>query len=246
MTERFAAGQLGDPASYAVADFVPFNAEVYFRLIERFGEMAWPWHGATLALGLAAIILAWRGRSRIACGLIAMPWAWVGIAFLGQQYAELNWAGSWFAGAFLVEAGVLLLLAITGAGFGRAGATRAATQSPVGEHSVPRTGGLFLAAFGLIAYPAIAPLSGFGAFQAETFGIHPDPTAVATLGIALLGLRGAWLWLVLLVPLSWCVVSGLTLQVLDAPWAPVSLAVALVAAILAAWKSVCQSTSWPG
>jgi len=240
---RVAAGPLGDPASYSVADFVPFTAEAYFRLIERFGEMVWPWHGATLVLGMAAVILAWRGGPRIACALLAVPWAWVGIAFLGQRYAQLNWAGSWFAGAFLVEAGMLLLLAATGAGFDRAGAARTTGQASVREYSIPRAGGLVLAMIGLIAYPAIALLAGFGALQAETFGIHPDPTAVATLGIALLVLRGAGLWLAVAVPVLWCVVTGLTLQALDASWAAVPLAVAAAAIILAAWKSVRRSTS---
>jgi len=242
---RVAAGPLGDPASYSVADFVPFTAEAYFRLIERFGEMVWPWHGATLVLGMAAVILAWRGGPRIACALLAVPWAWVGIAFLGQRYAQLNWAGSWFAGAFLVEAGMLLLLAATGAGSDHAGAARAAGQAPVREYSVPRTGGLVLAALGLVAYPAIAPLAGFGVFQAETFGIHPDATAIVALGIALIGLRGAALWLAAVIPILWCVVTGLTLQVLDAPWAPVPLAVAVTALILVAWKSVGRATSRP-
>lgn len=246
MIHGVAASPLGDPASYSVADFVPFTAEVYFRLIERFGEMLWPWHGATLALGLAAVILAWRGRPRIACALLAVPWAWVGTAFLGQQYAQLNWAGNWFAGAFLVEAGILLLLAATGAGFDRAGAVPATGPASVRKYSIPRAGGQVLATIGLIAYPAIAPLAGFGALQAETFGIHPDPTAVATLGIALLVMRGAGLWLAVAIPALWCLVTGLTLQVLDAPWAAVPLAVAAAAIILAGWKSVRRFTSRPG
>ena len=247
MTNGYATGPSGNPGSYALSDFVPFTAEVYFRLIERFGETSWPWHGPMLVLGLASVVLIWRGRSRIACALIAIPWAWVGIAFLGQRYAELNWAGSWFAGAFLVQGGLLLLLAATGAGFDRAGidrggfdrggAARAATHTPWRDLSVPRWGGLILAGFGVIAYPVIAPLSGFGPFQAETFGIHPDPTAVATLGILLVGLRGAGLWLALAIPVLWCVVTGLTLQVLDAPWVMVPLAAALVGVLLAAWKT---------
>jgi len=237
MIDGFSGGLLGDPGSYALVDFVPFTAEVYFRLLERVGETFWPWHGATLVLGLAAITLAWRGKPRIACALLAAPWAWVGIVFLGQRYAALNWAGGWFAGAFLLEAALLLLLAVTGAGYGRVAAAQAGIQTLARRLYLPRAGGLILAGFGVAAYPMIAPSSGFGPFQAETFGIHPDPTAVATLGIALVGLRGTALWLALAIPLLWCVITGVTLQVLGAPWAQVPLAGAVVTILLATWKT---------
>lgn len=227
------AGFLDESGGYALADFVPFSAEVYFRLIERVGETFWPLHGPALLLGLVAVWLAWRGRPRTSCALLAVPWAWVGVTFLGQRYAELNWAGGWFAGGFLVEAGILLLVAATGAGVDRIRAGPAVRQ-PRAAH----TAGLVLATFGIAVYPIIGPLSGFAPIQAETFGIHPDPTAVATLGVALVALRGAGLWIAALVPLLWCAVTGLTLQVLDAAWAIVPPAAAAVAVILMAWKSV--------
>lgn len=46
------------------------------------------------------------------------------------------------------------------------------------------------------------------------------------------------LWLVLAIPMLWCVVSGLTLRALDARWANVSLVAAALPIILAAWKIV--------
>jgi hypothetical protein len=228
------ADYLNESGGYAPADFVPFSAQVYFRLIERVGETFWPLHVPAVALGLAVMILAWRGRSRIACALLAVPWAWTGITFLGQRYAELNWAGGWFAGAFLIEAGVLLSLAATGAGFDRANARRTAFR----PRSVPHHGGLLLAGFGVLVYPMIAPLSGFDPLQAEAFGIHPDPTAVAALGILLMALRGLSLWLAAFIPLLWCLVTGLTLAVLDAAWAVVPPTAAILAVALALWKTL--------
>ena len=226
-------GFLDDSAGYALADFVPFSAEVYFRLIERVGETFWPVHGAALMLGLAALTLTWRGSPRMACALLAVPWTWVGVTFLGQRYAELNWAGSWFAAAFVVQAGVLLTLAAAGIGFEGIKAAGAVHRQP----AVARPAGLMMAGFGVIVYPLIAPLSGFGLFQAEVFGIHPDPTAVATLGIALAALRGPLLWLAMAIPVLWCVISGLTLQVLGAAWAIVPLASAALAGVFTLWKT---------
>lgn len=235
------AGFLSGSGGYALADFVPFSAEVYFRLIERVGETFWPLHGPALLLGMVAVWLAWRGRPRISCALLAVPWAWVGVTFLGQRYAELNWAGGWFAGAFLVEAGILLLVAAAGAGVDRSGAGQVDRQRQVAP-----VAGLLLAAFGIAVYPAIGPLSGFASMQAETFGIHPDPTAVATLGVALVALRGVGLWLAAVVPLLWCVVTGLTLQVLDASWALVPLVAAALALVFVAWKAVRSPRSVAG
>ncbi len=239
MTDRVAAGPLGDSGSYALVDFVPFTAEVYLRLLERVGESSWPLHLATLVLGVAAMILMWRGRGRIACVLLAAPWAWVGITFFEQRYAQLNWAGGWFAGAFLVQAAGLLLLAAMGAAFDRGAATtQRSAHSGILQQGAPLAGGLILAGFGVLAYPVIGPLSGSALFQAETFGIHPDPTAVATLGIMLVGLRGFGLWLAMLIPLLWCLITGLTLYVLDAPWTPIPLAAAVLAVVLVLWKTV--------
>lgn len=240
MSAGFATGFPDPSGGYAPADFVPFSAEVYFRLIERVGETFWPLHVPALLLGLAALVLAKRGKSRTAFVLLAVPWAWVGVTFLGQRYAELNWAGSWFAGAFLVQAGVLLSLAATGAGFERDDGVAS------GRLAIAYYAGLLLAGFGAVIYPVIGPLSGFGPFQAETFGIHPDPTAVATLGIALVALRGVGMWLAALIPMLWCLVTGLTLLVLDAAWAIVPLAAAALSAVLALWKTVAKPVSLSG
>lgn len=201
-----------DLSSYAIEDFVPFTAEVYFRLIERVSETWWPLHLLTLTAGLAATGLAWSGRARSAGGLIAAALAWVSATFLLTGYARLNWAGSWFGWAFLLASALLLLSALT-----QPVLSRMPARTPRRRDRVPGLAGLALTALGVPLYPLIAPLAGRDWSQAEIFGIHPDPTAVATLGIALLTLRGYRLWLTAIVPLLWCLVSALTLQVLKAP-----------------------------
>lgn len=230
---------MGDWTSYAVADFVPFTAEVYFRLIARVSERLWPLHAVTLGAGLAAAGLAWSGRTRIAGMLLAAILAWVGVAFLAGEYAQLNWAGTWFGGAFVAAAALLLLFTAPGP----RGSAR--PRARLRTRSVPELAGLLLAAFGLLVYPLIAPLAGNGWSRAETFGIHPDPTAVAALGIVLMMLRGFRLWPVGIVLLSWCLASALTLQVLDAPWAYLLHAAAGVALLAMLWTSVAGGRSRP-
>ena len=67
----------------------------------------------------------------------------------------------------------------------------------------------------------------------EVFGIAPDPTVVATLGVLLVA-RGRNAWLLLPIPLLWCAISGATLWAMDEPDAFVLPAVALVSMMLAA------------
>ncbi|SBR47211.1 DUF6064 family protein [Halomonas sp. HL-93] len=214
-------------ASYQVQDFIPFTAEVYFRLLERMGETFWPLQLLTLALGAATLVLALRHRTRIACLLPAPLWAFVAVAFFIQRYAELNWAGGYVGYAFIAQALLLVVMALTG--WGMDNATRA-THPPV-------IIGIAVTLFGLIIMPLVAPLSGGAWLQAEVFGIHADPTAVTTLGLVLIMLRGFALWIAAIIPALWLVVSGLTLQVLGSSGAAVLFSVLAIALIGLAWKS---------
>ncbi|SDO10156.1 MFS transporter permease [Vreelandella arcis] len=214
--------------SYQLQDFIPFTAEVYFRLLERMGETFWPLHLLTLALGAATLVLALTQRTRIACLLPAPFWAFVAVAFFFQRYAALNWAGGYVGDAFIVQAVLLVVMALTGWGMDNA---PRATNPPVAI-------GIAITLFGLIIMPLMAPLSGGPWFQAEVYGIHADPTAVTTLGLVLIMLRGFALWIAAIIPALWLVVSGLTLQVLDSSGAVVLFAVLAIALVGLVWKSI--------
>tara|TARA_R110001599_G_scaffold119858_1_gene290646 strand:- start:2444 stop:3115 length:672 start_codon:yes stop_codon:yes gene_type:complete len=214
--------------SYQLQDFIPFTAEVYFRLLERMGETFWPLHLLTLTLGAATLVLALKHRTRITCLLPAPLWAFVAVAFFIQRYAELNWAGGYAGYAFIAQAVLLVLIALTGWGMDNA---PRATNPPVAI-------GTAIALFGLIIMPLLAPLSGGSWYQAEVFGIHADPTAVTTLGLVLIMLRGFALWIAAIIPALWLVVSGLTLQALDSSGAAVLFTVLAIALVGVVWKSV--------
>lgn len=205
-------------ASYQMQDFVPFSADVYFRLLARMGESFWPLQLVTLAVGLLTLLLAFRGRVRIALALLAPLWGLVAVAFFVRRYTGLNWAGEIIGWAWLLQSALLFLVSFTG--WGRA--PRPALLSPALQS------GLLVALLGLIGFPLLALASGHPPPQAEAFGLHPDPTAVATLGILLIAARGPALWSLALVPMLWLAISGLTLKVLGAPWYPVLFAVLAV------------------
>lgn len=212
--------------SYALQDFIPFTADIYFRLIERMSETFWPLHLLTLVVGVAAVWLALKNRSRLACLLIAPVWAFVALAFFIQRYAELNWAGGYIGYFFLAQGFLLLLIAMTGRGLDDMPRKRPAAII-----------GTVIALVGLIGLPFIAPLTGGTSSQAEVFGIHADPTAITTLGLILIMLRGWALWLMAIIPALWLLLSGLTLWVLGATAAIVLFAVLAIALFGLVWKS---------
>jgi len=213
--------------SYSLQDFIPFTSDIYFRLIERMSETFWPLHLLTLALGVAAVWLALKNRSRITCLLIAPVWAFVGLAFFIQRYAELNWAGDYIGYCFLAQAILLLFIALTGVGF----------ATPPRKRP-PEVMGIAIVLVGLIGLPFIAPLTGSSWDQSEVFGIHADPTAMTTLGLILIMFRGWSLWLIAIIPALWLLITGLTLWVLGATAAIVLFVVLAIGLIGLIWKSL--------
>lgn len=214
-------------SGYALQDFIPFTADIYFRLLERMGETFWPLHVLTLALGVITVFLVLKNHARLACLLIAPAWAFVGFAFFIERYAELNWAGGYLGYLFCGQAILVFLIGLAGPGLDDA--TRKRPAAVIGTA---------IALTGLIGLPFMALLTAGSWFQAEVFGIHPDPTAMLTLGLAMIMLRGWVLWLVALVPALWLLISGLTLSVLDAPGAVVLFSVLAFGLIGLVWKSV--------
>jgi hypothetical protein len=170
-----------------------------------------------------------RGHGRSVALLLAASWAFVGCAFLWARYAAINWAVAYAAPAFALEA--LLLLRIGALGdrltFDRRG--------PAGWL------GALLVAFALAGQSLLAPLSGRPWTAAEVFGVAPDPTAIGTLGLLLLG-RGRMLALLFPIPVLWCAASGATLWAMGAPEAWVPPAAAALAIAAAAWTAIPRRT----
>ena len=65
----------------------------------------------------------------------------------------------------------------------------------------------------------------------EIFGVAPDPTVIATMGILLLARRVSWELLV--IPLFWCALSGAVLWTMGSPDALVMPVAALAVLLLA-------------
>lgn len=206
--------------TYSLSDFLMFSSRSYYRLIALYNEAVWPAHLLAVAAGVVVIGCIVRPQMRtrrIAAMVLAACWAWVAWAYHLERYADINTAGPYFAAAFALQA---VLLCVE-------------TLRP---HAIPLPGAqqrlaLGVTALAVLAYPLLALASDRGWGQAEVFGIAPDPTVLATLGV-LLALRAHWLMWV--IPVVWCAASGATLMELRAgfAWLLPMLAVLVIVARL--------------
>jgi len=180
---------------------------------------------------LALIILA-----------IALLVAW---AYLLERYDTINWAARYFAIGFAMQAALLIWTGVIRDRLRFATSNsqtplipaQAGIQSPRRELSIFKNwvpafagtsgAGIALFLYALAIHPLVAPLTGRPWTQAEIFGLAPDPTAIATLGI-LLATTGPR-WPLLVIPLLWCAITGLTLWVMESPEAPVAPVAAIIA-----------------
>ena len=204
--------------TYRLSDFLMFEPRTYYRLFERINGELWPAPLLALALGAALLVLAWRGRAPRAALLLLVPaWLMVAVAFHWQRYAPINFLAPWYAWASLLQ-GALLLAAATG---------RVKWLRADADRSPDRLGVVPLA-FAVLLQPLIGPLLGRPWQGVELVGLAPDPTALATLGLALT-FRARWALLV--IPVLLALASGATLWAMDAPDAWVTPVVAGLGAV---------------
>lgn len=212
--------------TYRLSDFLMFSPRTYHRLFELTNAEMWPLQIVAIAAGLAALWLVWRGaHGRVVAVALAMAWIFVAWAYHFERYATINTAAPYYAAGFAIQALLLAWCALRSQGLG------------FDPQPAPfRWIGLALLAAGVALYPLLAPLLGRPWTEAEIVGIAPDPTAVATVGVLLLG-KGRIAWLLAL-PLLWCAVTALTLWTMEAPDAivPASAVVLGAAAAILGWR----------
>jgi len=214
--------------TYRLSSFLLFSPRTYHRLFELYNRAIFP--AQALALGLGLWILFWPRRAggprRAVPAILAACWIFVAVAFLALRYARINFAAVYFAWAFGLEAALLGAIGVARRGL--------AFDWPTG--AVARTG-MTMFAFALLIEPLAGPLLGRGWRQVEIFGVAPDPTAVATLGV-LLAASGPGRGVLMIIPVLWCLTTGAFLAAMDAPdaWvAPAAAALAVSLAVRQAW-----------
>ncbi len=86
--------------------------------------------------------------------------------------------------------------------------------------------GIGLLVFAVVLQPLLGLLVGRPWSQVEVFGLAPDPTVVATLGVLMMG-RTLGQWMLMVIPVLWCAIGGATLWAMGRPDAVVLPVVAI-------------------
>lgn len=212
--------------TYTISDFLLFTSHTYYRLFELYNRAVWPLHLVACALGLALLVLLFRGgtwRGRAIALILAACWLWVAWGYLYERYDTINWAARYFAIAFAAQAGLLIVSGVV------------LDRFTPGGGCVNRAG-VGLVAFALFVQPLFAPLTGRAWLQMEFFGLVPDPTVAATVG-ALVAMGRAHVPL-LVIPLLWCTLAGLTSWAMNAPDALLMPALSVLASGLTGRKAL--------
>lgn len=209
--------------TYRPSDFLLFSPRVYWRQFELLNAAVWPAQLATVAIGLALVALVLRpGAARFvrpALAALGLLWAVTAYGYFWTRYATINWAAPYAAAVFAAQAAALLAAAALG--------RRPAPLPDV----VTKTGATALVLWGVALHPLLAALEGRRWTSAEVFGLAPDPTAIATLGVLALLPRGAQFALGL-APILWLMASAATLGVMGSAQAAVPLAAAVFGLLL--------------
>jgi Family of unknown function (DUF6064) len=177
---------------------LPFTQEQFFEVFAAYNMEIWPAAIAAYPIALLALALAWRGTSlanRWVPAILALMWGWVGFVYHGIFFSRINPIADVFAAAFIVQALLFALHAVSGRGLEFNATPRLRLMAAAA-----------LAFYAMVAYPLIGALAGERYPAMPLFGVAPCPLLIFTFALLLAASRARWwLWVV---PLAWALVGG--------------------------------------
>lgn len=198
---------------------LPFTRDAFAQVFTDYNQAIWPIQLVAWLMGAAAtcaILLNRTWSAPLVFALLALLWAWTGIAYHALHFTDINRAAYGFGFAFAVEAMILLMLSPRSRDL-RFGISTSADFI-----------GFTLIVYGLAIYPIATLLWTHPYPTTPMFGVTPCPTVIFTFGVLLLAKPQPSPWL-FVVPVLWAVVGGSAAVLLGVPedWA--------LFAALAAW-----------
>jgi hypothetical protein len=175
---------------------LPFTAGEFLDVFGRYNLALGPGVVILWVMTLALIVEVVRGRSRPLwlSGLLALHWAWSGIAYHAAFFSRINPAAWLFAVGFLAQA----------CAFAWVGMVQRRLTLDCGRTRRHALAGLFL--LYSLAYPVLVVASGHRFPNAPAFAV-PCPTTLFTAGILLATASPVPRWL-LVVPVLWSLIGG--------------------------------------
>ncbi len=174
---------------------MPFTAEAFFAVFERYNLAIWPAQVVAWLLGAAAVLLALRrAGSGAVAAVLASFWIVNGAGYHLAFFRTVNPAAA-PAGALFVLQGLLF----------PAAAWRGRLSFGGGRDRYAGLG-LALVAYAMVAYPLLGALAGHRFPRSPAFGVAPCPTTIFTFGLLLLTDRPVPRWL-LPIPFLWSLIG---------------------------------------
>lgn len=176
---------------------MPFTIEQFLEVFREYNEAVYPAQWALLLSALVAVGLSFvrtELSARIIVVILAVQWAWMGIAYHLIFFTQINPAAYLFGSLCIVHALIFLYY----------GAIRSRLQFGPSADAAGMTGTVFMI-FALAAYPILSYFFGHVYPYSPTFGA-PCPTTIFTFGI-LLWARGRVPAYVIAIPFIWSLVG---------------------------------------
>ena len=154
----------------------PFSTAQFLDVFGRYNQGVWPAQVLLYALAALVLWLAWRPGARsgvVISAVLALFWGWMGIVYHAAYFSRINPVAYLFAGAFVLQAALLLH-----AGASRNGLPFRARTDLAG------VAGTVMVAYALVVYPLIGYGVGQRYPETPTFGL-PCPTTIFTFGVLL-------------------------------------------------------------
>ncbi len=154
---------------------LPFSLEQFLEEFRQYNTAVWPVQVVLNLLALTAIALSFKGEStsRLIAGILALLWAWTGIAYHWVFFSSINKVAVVFGLLCVLEATLFVVFGVVKGTF--------IFRRPTG---LPGALGALAVGYALLIYPAVGYILGHIYPQAPTFGA-PCPTTIFTLGILL-------------------------------------------------------------
>jgi uncharacterized protein DUF6064 len=176
---------------------LPFTLEQFLDVFGSYNRTMWPAAAVLWLVTVALLVRLLRGGAKTSVSfslLLAVHWAWAGIAYHVAYFRDINPAALAFGVVFLIQAALLAW---------RGGFARAIKFEPDG--SARARVGVGLMVYSLI-YPALGLAFGLEYPRMPTFGV-PCPSTILTAG-ALLQVRTPQVRWLAIIPLLWSIVGS--------------------------------------
>ena len=175
---------------------LPFTHAQFLDVLGEYNAVLWPVAAMLWLATLAATVRLLRGDARASglAALLALHWAWSGIAYHAVFFTRINPAAWGFAGLFVLGSAAFVWF----------GVVRHRLAFGIGWTPRHVLAGLFIVY--ALAYPGLVLLTGLQWPRMPAFGV-PCPTTLFTAGVLLAAVPPVPRW-VFVAPILWAMIGG--------------------------------------